>query len=351
MLLQRLKSKELVNCDDWLVDNVHYLTVMGSNAYGVSSDISDEDIYGFCIPKKKDIFPHLDGEIIGFGKKKERFEVWQQHHIKDEENRKEYDFQVFSIVKYFQLCMECNPNMIDSLFTPIRCVIHSTQVGNMVRQNRHLFLHKGAFHRFSGYAYSELHKNDTKMQHNEIIDIRNFEELYNIPHETKFSDITLEKENRGTIETLKDLSKENIEKYFDLYKKGLEKSKRFESQKINNLDLKFLYHVVRLLNECQMILDECDLDLERSREILKSIRRGEWSLPKIKDYFNMKQKILEKSYSESKLPNFPDENAIKTLLLNVLEQHFGSLDKIIHIEDKYDSYLKQISDICKKAGY
>jgi len=30
MLLQRLKSKDLVNCDDWLVDNVHYLTVVGN---------------------------------------------------------------------------------------------------------------------------------------------------------------------------------------------------------------------------------------------------------------------------------------------------------------------------------
>lgn len=351
MLLQRLKSKELVNCDDWLVDNVHYLTVMGSNAYGVSSDSSDEDIYGFCIPKKKDIFPHLDGEIIGFGRTKNRFEVWQQHHIKDEENRKEYDFQIFSIVKYFQLCMECNPNMIDSLFTPVRCIIHSTHVGNIVRQSRHLFLHKGAFHRFSGYAYSELHKNDTKMQHQEIVDIRKFEEYNNIPHSIKFSDLTLEIENRGTIDVLKYLSEDEIKYYFKLYQKGLNKSKRFENQKIAGLDLKFLYHVVRLLNECQMILDECDLDLERSREILKSIRRGEWSLSDIQNYFNMKQKILEKSYSDSKLPISPDENAIKTLLLQVLEQHFGSLDKVIHVEDKYESYLKQISDICKKAGF
>ncbi len=34
--------------------------------------------------------------------------------------------------------------MIDSLFTPWRCVMHPTQVGEVMRENRKLFLHKGA---------------------------------------------------------------------------------------------------------------------------------------------------------------------------------------------------------------
>ena len=54
--------------------------------------------------------------------------------------------------------MENNPNVIDSLFTPVNCVLHSTRVGNLVRENRRLFLHKGAWPKFKGYAYSQLHK-------------------------------------------------------------------------------------------------------------------------------------------------------------------------------------------------
>ena len=54
--------------------------------------------------------------------------------------------------------MENNPNIIDSLFTPATCVLHSTRVGNLVRENRRLFLHKGAWPKFKGYAYSQLHK-------------------------------------------------------------------------------------------------------------------------------------------------------------------------------------------------
>lgn len=128
------------------------------------------------------------------------------------------------------------------------------------------------------------------------------------------------------------------------------KGKRKEMVDKFGFDLKFGYHVVRLLSECQMILDEGDLDLERNREELKSIRRGEWTLDKIKDYFAMKEKILEKSYSESKLPFSPDEDAIKDLLLKCLEQHFGSLDKAIHVDSKHEAALRQISEICKKVG-
>jgi len=50
------------------------------------------------------------------------------------------------------LAMKNNPNIIDSLFTPQFCVLHTTKVGNMVRDARRSFLHKGAWHRFKGYA-------------------------------------------------------------------------------------------------------------------------------------------------------------------------------------------------------
>ena len=77
MLLNVLKNKKLINPPKWLPDNTHYLTMMGSVAYGVSSDTSDIDVYGFCIPKKNMIFTHLAGEIPGFGRPIKRFDQWQ----------------------------------------------------------------------------------------------------------------------------------------------------------------------------------------------------------------------------------------------------------------------------------
>src|SRR3954447_6434422 len=81
--LQRLTERGLVKPPRWLPANVQYETIMGSMAYGVSSDSSDMDVYGWAIPPKDDVFPHLRGEIFGFGKQAKRFEQFQEHHVAD----------------------------------------------------------------------------------------------------------------------------------------------------------------------------------------------------------------------------------------------------------------------------
>lgn len=82
MLLDNLYQRQLIHPPKWLPHNTAYLVVMGSQAYGVSNDASDQDIYGMCIPPKELIFPHLAGEIPGFGRQIQRFEVWQEHKVK-----------------------------------------------------------------------------------------------------------------------------------------------------------------------------------------------------------------------------------------------------------------------------
>lgn len=293
-LLKKLEKEKVINPPAWLSDNVHYATIMGSLAYGVSSDASDTDVYGFCIPKKDMVFPHLAGEIQGFGRQNKRFEQWQEHHCFSKAFNKEYDFSVYSIVKYFHLCMENNPNMIDSLFTPRRCVMHSTAIGEMVRENRKLFLHKGAWHKFKGYAYSQMHK----------MRIKNPDP----------------------------------------------KSKRYESVMEHGYDVKFAYHVVRLLDEVEQILSLGDVNLERDRERLKSIRRGEWSLDEIETFFDSKERDLEKLYADSTLQHKPDEDKIKTLLFNCLEHHFGDISTAISIPEKERQALEEIARICRAVG-
>jgi predicted nucleotidyltransferase len=158
-VLQNLQKRQLINAPHFVVSNIQYETIMGSESYGVSNDESDRDVYGFCLPPKDLIFPHLAGHVPGFGKVlPPSFEQYQQHHIIDKEARKEYDLTIYNIVKYFQLLMENNPNMIDSIFTPRRCVLHSTKIAEMVRDRRREFLHKGCWHKFKGYAYAQMTK-------------------------------------------------------------------------------------------------------------------------------------------------------------------------------------------------
>ncbi len=273
----------------FLFDNTHYEVIMGSVAYGVSNDDSDMDIYGWCIPPKEDIFPHLVGEIPGFGRQKQRFEQYVQHHIKDDEKNREYDITIYGIVKYFSLVMENNPNMIDSLFVPQHCVLSCTPAAQMVRDNRELFLHKGTYHKFRGYAHSQLAK----------IDSKSFE--------------------------------------------GSEKRRAEVSE--YGYSVKFAYHVVRFLDEAEQILQEGTLDLLKSKEVLKSIRRGEWKLQQIKDYFTEKEVYLKKLYEESRLPYSPDEGRIKQLLIDCLETHYGSLSAAIVNPDRFQVAFGRIAEI------
>lgn len=293
-----LTDRKLITPPKWLPTNVCYETIMGSVAYGVESDTSDVDVYGFCMPPKDNVFPHLAGEIPGFGRQIQRFEQFQQHHITDPDalggHGREYDITIFSIVKYFQLAMENNPNVIDSLFTPVSAVLHSTHIGQIVRDRRRDFLHKGAWHKFKGYAYSQIHKMEIK---------------------------TPQEGSRRA---------ETVEKY--------------------GFDVKFAYHTVRLLDEVKQILIEGDIDLQRNREQLKAIRRGEWTADQVREHFTRKEKELESAYLSSKLPHSPDEATIKTLLLECLEAHYGSLEAAIHVPGQERELLRQIKALCDKAG-
>jgi len=290
--LRRLTKQNIISPPIHVTEGLQYEVVMGSVAYGVSDVGSDIDVYGFSIPTKEMVFPHLSGEISGFGNQIKRFEQFQQHHCKFDSD--EYDFSIFSIVKYFQLCMENNPNMIDSLFVPRRCVIYTTKIGEWVRENRRMFLHKGSWFKFKGYAYSQLHK----------MKIKN-------PDPS---------------------------------------SKRFKGIQEFGYDVKHGYHIVRLLNEVEQILTERDIDLERNREQLKSIRRGEWSFEAIEKYFVKKESELEYVYSKSTLRHSPDEKNIKILLLNCLEEYYGSISNAITVPDNDKNLINEIIKSLQKFG-
>lgn len=353
MLLEDLRKKKLIHPPDYLPDNTHYLTIMGSVAYGVSSDTSDMDVYGFAIPPKAVIFPHLSGEIPGFGRQTKRFDQWQQHHIKDESamggKGREYDFSVYNIVRYFQLTMENNPNMVDSLFTPVNCVLHSTKIAQTVRDRRRTFLHKGAWHTYRGYAYSQLHKMDVKPEAEEYQGIWAFERDHEIPQKTTYDEVKAEFDARDKNSygdgPLGKLTLEELKLYDGMWQAGMQKTGRFQGVKVYGADWKFGYHIVRLIMEAEQILVEGDIDLQRHREMLKDIRRGNWTVPQMREWFTKREGELNEVYKNSSLRHSPDEGAIKELLLNCLEEHYGSLDQCVVREDEALEALRQIKAV------
>lgn len=204
-------------------------------------------------------------------------------------NEREYDISIYSIVSYFQLCADNNPNMIDSLFVPDRCITSINNVGRVMRENRKQFLSKNSYQRLKGYAYSQLKKLKTKKP----------------------------------------------------------VGKRVELVETHGYDVKFAYHIVRLINQCEQILIEGDLDLERSKEQLKAIRQGSMTLPELEEWFKSKEKLLDQLHVDSELRYSPDYEFLKKVLLSCLEEHYGSLDNVVDNSEvsKAISKLQQIQKI------
>lgn len=293
MLLHNLVERKLIWPPKWLPDNTQFLGYAGSAAYGVSNDTSDMDCFGFCIPPREIVFPFTDGgRVYGFGTQEQRFRVWSEHHIQLPDQRKEYDFSIYNIVDFFHLAMENNPNILDVLFLPRRCILHTTKIAEHVRENRRLFLHKGAMHKLRGYAYSQMSK---------------------IENKTNSSN-----------------------------------PKRAATIEEHGFDLKFAYHVVRLMLQCEQILVEHDLDIERNSEVLKSIRRGEWTLEQLTSWFEVKEKSLETLYANSTLRHSPDEEGLKRLLLQTLEMHYGTLTSTVVQTSSMSTLLSELDSLVKK---
>ncbi len=264
---------------------------MGSTAYGVEGNSSDIDVYSVCVPPRDYTFPHMSGFVPGFGPPPPTFTPWQKHHIKTEEGsnqEKEYDVCSYGIVDYFRLAAENNPNILDSLFVPDRCVTYKSDIGDAFRQKRRIFLHKGSYAKLKGYAYSQMKK------------IR----------------------ERNPV------------------------GKRTELVEKFGYDVKFAYHVVRLINQAEQILMEGDLDLERCREQLKAIRRGEWTLDELDQWSRDRERQLDELHVKSDLRVSPDYEQLNALLMSCLESKYGSVTKMMRgaldtrTREKYEAIRK-----------
>jgi len=286
--IDKLRQMGKIKPPTWIPGNVMYETIMGSTAYGCNTSDSDWDMVAWCVPPKDIVFPHMGGVVQGFGRQQQKFVCYQQHHVQTE--ARVYDLNCYNIVHYFHLCMDNNPNMLDSLFVPRECITHTTRVGEMLREARRSFLHKGSWHRYKGYAFAQLNKMGKK-------------------------------DGDGK-------RQKSIEKY--------------------GYDVKQAYHLIRLLDEIEQILTTGDLNLRRISEKLKAIRRGEVTESDIRKYAADKEHALEQMYHESDLPYGPDEEAVKRLLLDCLEEHYGNLDGAIVLDNQPVVALRAISEIIEK---
>lgn len=282
-LIHRLYETKKIDCPAWLPDNLCYLTLMGSRAYGIENKDSDFDYYGACVTPRKNIFPQEYGLLLGFDDIPV-FEQFKKDHFLDVDSGKDMEITIYGIVRYFNLLSAGNPNIIESLYTNREHVVFSNIVGEKIRDNRHLFLSKQSFIKTRQYAFAQLKKLDR------------------IPV-----------------------------------------GKRLENYNIHGYDTKFAAHTIRLMDNCEQIITNKHIDLQRNKEMVKSIRSGEYTLKQIKEYAQQKELILEKLASESDLRKTVNKDEIRTLLLECIKHSYQNVNFVTPNEER--SIIEKIKNL------
>lgn len=283
----------------YVTNNLVYATIMGSMAYNchhkqgeATGKTSDFDIYGVYMLKKEDQFPQLMSFIHGFDKPKD-FEVYQKHHIFSQDNKTEYDLNIYPFPKYIAFCADNNPNMLDSLFTENNLVLQKSKISEILRENRKIFLSKLSKIKLMGYAHGQFNQLEKNMKSNS--------------------------EER----------KEDVLQF--------------------GYDLKKAYHVIRLSLQAQQILVENDLDITRNAEILRDIRAGNWKFHEVRDYYNELRGLLEKHYHTSTIQDAPNKTEIKNLMNICFEEYYGSLTKMeLNLPNNFDLLKAELEEILHK---
>ena len=147
---------------------------------------------------------------------------------------------------------------------------------------------------------------------------------------------------------LSKLTNGQLSEYAKLYE-GMMSSpngKRQDRIKRYGMDTKFSYHLVRLAQEAEMILTTGDLDIEAGREELKAIRRGEWTLPQLQEWFAKRTALLDEVFLKSDLRAEPNFDELNRVLMVCLEIKFGTLTNAL-VEGEGQAALRKLEEIAR----
>lgn len=236
--------------DEWAI----LLGYRGSISHGMyvpskdSDSIDDKDVIGICIPP------------MGYYYGLKQFGSRGTKEIK----RDEWDIVLFEMTKAIRLLEKGNPNIMAILWLDETHYIKITETGQILLDNRNLFVGKHAYHSFVGYAHGQLHR----MTH--------------------------------------------------MACKGYMGAKRKELVQRHGYDTKNAAHLIRLLRMGIEFLNTGELQVIRQDATqLLEIKRGEWTLEKVKSEAERLFISAETAFTLSKLPDKPDREKINHLCIRL----------------------------------
>lgn len=333
-----------------------YKVIAGSKAYGLDIPTSDTDIRGVYILENWKLLTGNTVQQVGDKKSDQVF---------------------YELNRFVDLLCGANPNILENLFVPERCILHLAYPFTIFHENRDMFLTKKIKYTFGGYAISQIKKakglnkkinNPIPKEKKTILDFcyaiykstgymvpmkqwlkdNGFEQKYcgvsqmpNGPDLYKvFHDTYIPGNLRGIISSNgNDIRHSEIPKnaqpfcfmwfnrdgyssYCKEYKEYWEWVEKRNPHRYNDnishnqgYDGKNIMHCLRMLDMAIEVAQGKGMILERpDRDFLLSVRRGEQPYDELIKIIEEKKVIMDESFEKSNLPERLDRKKIDLLI-------------------------------------
>ena len=315
--MQRIELKGLSQqqIDQLLPEGLISLCWRGSVAHGMyvpKSDpdsIDDKDVMGIYIGPLE--------HYLGFGRN-DVYEKWEG----------EWDCVFYELRKFIGLLLNCNPNVLSLLWLKPNGIIYESELGARLRENRDLFVTKKAYHSFSGYAHAQFKKMIAFNQEAQALMQKLEDKLaaFGINPESCDDGHSLRTVDGqpfvGATTEMMEIVKRYRGERRRYYSGGYMGTKRRELVRRVGYDAKNAAHLIRLLRMGIEFLTEGTLHVERvdGPELL-DIKRGAWSLEKVKAEAERLFQLSQEAYVRSSLPPEPDRDRAERLCVEMISAY------------------------------
>ncbi len=344
--------------EELIVDNLLVKHYAGSHSYGTNIATSDVDFRGIFSPDPVNLLTPF-------------------FPIRESTDTVEEDTKFYELSHYLKLCLDCNPNIVETLWVDDSDIVFRTPAYDLLREHRAEFLSSKVAFTYTGYGISQLkrmkshHKwinspqpeqvpkpceflsvvqwlRPEKNLHPNVNDYLKGHRLVpfggNIYGVAKDSDRTLWDDNgwlndvieSGDREKYREFvmivkwNKENYKERKEMHRKYWEWKKnrnktRSELEEKYGYDAKHAMHLVRLLRTGEEILREGKVVVKRpDAEELIDIRNGAWTYEEIVAYAeDMDEKVRKVWYNQTELRKKPDIKRAAKILMDVQELVWG----------------------------
>ncbi len=360
------------NSQPWLRDRSIFLSKHGSHAYSLNRPTSDIDVKGVAVPPKE--------YFHGFLNRFDEADNNKGGGAIQPKRPDEIDAVIFDIRKFCNLAADCNPNIIEVLFTAERHWLKTTPQHMMLVDGRMLFISKKARYTFSGYAHSQLkrieghyrwmrnppkaapvradfglkeHGSDMPKDQRDAIEslIKKQIEAWDIDWEPldEATKVALKAQLTNAFTEMRIATSEEFwtaaarhigvgDNMLEIlaaerrFKSKMEEWRQYQHWKAHRnpdrhaleekwgYDTKHGMHLVRLMRMAKEILKDGTVLIERpDRDELLAIRDGAWPYEDLIAWAKVQEEEIDSLYKTSPLPREPNRTAIDALCMKIVE--------------------------------